>query len=148
MLFEGYTGGGGKDMIDGLMSTGDVGRIGDDGRLYVEGRDDDMIVSGGENVFPQEVEDCLVGHEAVAEAAAIGVDDDDYGKRLRAFVVVRDQQSVSEDDLREHVKANLARYKVPRDVVFLDELPRNATGKVLKKELVEQADDAAGTADG
>ena len=148
MLFEGYTGGGGKDMIEGLMSTGDVGRIGDDGRLYVEGRDDDMIVSGGENVFPQEVEDCLVGHEAVAEAAAIGVDDDDYGKRLRAFVVVRDQESVSEDDLREHVKSNLARYKVPRDFVFLDELPRNATGKVLKKELAEGADDAAGTADG
>ncbi len=147
MLFEGYTGGGNKDMIEGLMSTGDVGRIGEDGRLYVEGRDDEMIVSGGENVFPQEVEDCLVGHEAVAEAAAIGVDDDDYGKRLRAYVVVRDQQSVSEDDLREHVKTNLARYKVPRDFVFLDELPRNATGKVLKKDLVEQADDGAGTAD-
>ena len=92
-----------------------------------------MIVSGGENVFPQEVEDCLAGHEAVAEAAAIGVDDDDYGKRLRAFVVVRDQQSVSEDDLREHVKSHLARYKVPRGFVFLDELPRNATGKVLKR---------------
>jgi fatty-acyl-CoA synthase len=148
MLFEGYTGGGGKDMIEGLMSTGDVGRIGDDGRLYVEGRDDEMIVSGGENVFPQEVEDCLVGHEAVAEAAAIGVDDDDYGQRLRAFVVVRDQESVSEDDLREHVKTKLARYKVPRDFVFLDELPRNATGKVLKQELAERADDAAGTADG
>ena len=148
MLFEGYTGGGGKDMIEGLMATGDVGRIGDDGRLYVEGRDDEMIVSGGENVFPQEVEDCLVGHEAVAEAAAIGVDDDDYGKRLRAFVVVRDQQSVSEDDLREHVKSHLARYKVPRDFVFLDELPRNATGKVLKRDLAERADDGAGTADG
>ena len=145
MLFEGYTGGGHKDMIDGLMATGDVGRIGDDGRLYVEGRDDEMIVSGGENVFPQEVEDCLAGHEAVAEVAAIGVDDDDYGKRLRAFVVVRDQQSVTEDDLREHVKAHLARYKVPRDIVFLDELPRNATGKVLKKELAEhpEADDGA-----
>ncbi len=148
MLFEGYTGGGGKDMIEGLMATGDVGRIGDDGRLYVEGRDDEMIVSGGENVFPQEVEDCLAGHEAVAEAAAIGVDDDDYGKRLRAFVVVRDQQSVSEDDLREHVKSHLARYKVPRDFVFLDELPRNATGKVLKRDLAERADDGAGTADG
>jgi fatty-acyl-CoA synthase len=137
MLFEGYTGGGSKDMVEGLMATGDVGRIGDDGRLYVDGRDDEMIVSGGENVFPQEVEDCLVGHEAVAEAAAIGVDDDDYGQRLRAFVVVRDQQSVSEDDLREHVKAHLARFKVPRDIVFLDELPRNATGKVLKKDLAE-----------
>jgi fatty-acyl-CoA synthase len=137
MLFEGYTGGGSKDMVEGLMATGDVGRIGDDGRLYVDGRDDEMIVSGGENVFPQEVEDCLVGHQAVAEAAAIGVDDDDYGQRLRAFVVVRDQESVSEDDLREHVKAHLARFKVPRDIVFLDELPRNATGKVLKKDLAE-----------
>ena len=135
MLFEGYTGGGNKDMIEGLMATGDVGRIGEDGRLYVDGRDDEMIVSGGENVFPKEVEDCLVGHEAVADAAAIGVDDDDYGKRLRAFVVLREQQSATEEDLKEHVKANLARYKVPREIVFLDELPRNSTGKVLKREL-------------
>jgi fatty-acyl-CoA synthase len=141
MLFEGYTGGGSKDMIDGLMATGDVGRIGEDGRLYVDGRDDEMIVSGGENVFPQEIEDCLVGHEAVAEAAAVGVDDDDYGKRLLAFVVLRDGQSVSEDDLKQHVKSNLARYKVPREVVFLDELPRNATGKVLKRDLAHHADD-------
>ena len=89
MLFEGYTGGGHKEVVDGLMSSGDVGRIGADGRLYVEGRDDEMIVSGGENVFPQEVEDCLRRHEAVVEAAAIGIDDDDYGKRLRAFVVRR-----------------------------------------------------------
>ena len=151
MLFEGYSGGGSKDMVEGLMATGDVGRIGDDGRLYVEGRDDEMIVSGGENVFPQEVEDCLVGHEAVAEAAAIGVDDDDFGKRLRAFVVLREQQSVTEDELREHVKAHLARYKVPRDIVFLDELPRNATGKVLKRDLSDHEDDdrqAEETADG
>ena len=150
MLFEGYTGGGSKDMIEGLMSTGDVGRIGDDGRLYVEGRDDDMIVSGGENVFPQEIEDCLAGHHAVAEAAAVGVDDD-YGKRLRAYVVVREQESVSEDDLRAHVKAHLARYKVPREIVFLDELPRNATGKVLKRDLSDHeeqdGDPAAETAD-
>ena len=88
MLFEGYTGGGNKEVVDGLMATGDVGRLGTDGRLYVEGRDDEMIVSGGENVFPKEVEDCLSRHEAVVEAAAIGVDDDDYGTRLRAFVVV------------------------------------------------------------
>ena len=90
MLFEGYTGGGSKDMVDGLMSTGDVGRFDEDGRLFVEGRDDEMIVSGGENVFPKEVEDCLARHEAVDEVAAIGVDDDDYGKRLRAFVVLAD----------------------------------------------------------
>ena len=134
LLFEGYTGGGHKDMIDGLMSTGDVGRFGDDGRLYVEGRDDEMIVSGGENVFPQEVEDCLVRHEHVVEAAAVGVDDDDFGKRLRAFVVVNDS-SCTEDVLKGWVKENLARYKVPREIVTIDELPRNATGKVLKREL-------------
>ena len=134
LLFEGYTGGGHKDMIDGLMSSGDVGRFDEEGRLFVEGRDDEMIVSGGENVFPKEVEDCLARHEAVDEAAAIGVDDDEYGKRLRAFVVTR-EASVTEDDLKAWVKANLARYKVPREIVFLDELPRNATGKVLKREL-------------
>ncbi|CAN5360118.1 long-chain-fatty-acid--CoA ligase FadD2 [soil metagenome] len=136
LLFEGYTGGGNKDVVDGLMSSGDVGRIGEDGLLYIEGRDDEMIVSGGENVFPKEVEDCLARHDAVVEVAALGVDDDDFGKRLRAFVV-RGDDSVSEDDLKGWVKDNLARYKVPREIVFLDELPRNATGKVMKRELTE-----------
>jgi len=142
ILFEGYTGGGNKDMIDGLMSSGDVGRFDDVGRLFVEGRDDEMIVSGGENVFPKEVEDCLTRHDAVDEAAAIGVDDDDYGKRLKAFVVLVDGQDVSEDDLKAHVKSNLARYKVPREIVFMDELPRNSTGKLLKRELEEDGEDA------
>ncbi len=137
MLFEGYTGGGHKEVRDGLMSSGDVGRIGPDGRLYVEGRDDEMIVSGGENVFPAEVEDCLTRHERVVEAAAIGVEDADYGKRLRAFVVVSPPEP-SEDDLKGWVKQNLARYKVPREIVFLEELPRNATGKILKRELADR----------
>ncbi|MBI2244630.1 MAG: acyl-CoA synthetase, partial [Nocardioides sp.] len=131
--FEGYTGGGHKEVVDGLMSTGDVGRFDADGRLHVEGRDDEMIVSGGENVFPKEVEDCLMRHDAVVEVAAVGVDDPDFGKRLRAFVVV--SRAVPEQELKDWVKENLARYKVPRDVVFLDELPRNATGKVLKRDL-------------
>jgi fatty-acyl-CoA synthase len=143
MLFEGYTGGGSKDVIDGLMSTGDVGRFDEDGRLYVEGRDDEMIVSGGENVFPKEIEDCLVSHDDVVEAAAVGVDDEEFGKRLRAFVVRREGR-VGEEELKELVKQRLARYKVPRDIVFLDELPRNATGKVLKRELVEHAEPADG----
>ena len=138
LLFEGYTGGGHKDMIDGLMSTGDVGRFGPDGRLYVEGRDDEMIVSGGENVFPKEVEDCLARHEAVSEVAAIGVDDADFGKRLRAYVALRGDATVSEDELKDWVKQNLARYKVPREIVFVDELPRNATGKVVKRDLAER----------
>jgi len=141
MLFEGYTGGPeaeveSKEVVDGLMSSGDVGRFDEHGRLYVEGRDDEMIVSGGENVFPQEVEDCLSRHDAVIEVAAIGVEDPRFGKRLKAFVVVG-PDGPSEDDLKEWVKANLARYKVPREIVFLDELPRNATGKILKRELAE-----------
>ncbi len=137
ILFEGYTGGGHKDMHEGLMSSGDVGRFDEDGRLFVEGRDDEMIVSGGENVFPKEVEDCLARHDAVVEVAAVGVDDDDFGKRLRAFVVLSSPGAASEDDLKAHVKDNLARFKVPREIIFLDELPRNATGKVLKRELVD-----------
>jgi acyl-CoA synthetase (AMP-forming)/AMP-acid ligase II len=117
------------------MATGDVGRFDEAGRLFVEGRDDEMIVSGGENVFPKEIEDTLARHEAVADAAAIGVEDTDFGQRLRAFVVLENGKQASADDLKAHVKQNLARYKVPREIVFLDELPRNATGKVLKREL-------------
>jgi acyl-CoA synthetase (AMP-forming)/AMP-acid ligase II/uncharacterized membrane protein len=135
LLFEGYTGGGSKDFIGELMATGDVGRFDEGGRLFVEGRDDEMIVSGGENVFPQEVEDLLARHEAVAEVAALGVEDKQFGQRLRAFVVLDDGKQASEDELKEYVKRSLARYKVPREVIFLDELPRNATGKVLKREL-------------
>jgi acyl-CoA synthetase (AMP-forming)/AMP-acid ligase II len=134
MMFEGYTGGGGKEIIDGLMSTGDVGRFDEAGRLFVEGRDDEMIVSGGENVFPREVEDLLCKHEGVREAAVVGIADEQFGQRLKAFVVPRGEE-LSEQELKEYVKANLARYKVPREIVFLAELPRNATGKVLKREL-------------
>jgi acyl-CoA synthetase (AMP-forming)/AMP-acid ligase II len=137
MLFEGYTGGGSKDTADGLMATGDVGHFDGDGRLFVDGRDDEMIVSGGENVFPQEVEELLSGHEAIADVAVVGVDDDKFGQRLRAVVVKRAGQEIDEDGVKRHVKEHLANYKVPRDVVFMDELPRNATGKVLKRELVE-----------
>jgi fatty-acyl-CoA synthase len=135
MLFEGYTGGGTKDVIGDLMATGDVGRFDSGGRLFVEGRDDEMIVSGGENVFPKEVEDLLARHDSIAEAAAIGVEDSDFGQRLRAFVVAYPGKDVGADELKDYVKRNLARYKVPREIVFLDELPRNATGKVLKREL-------------
>jgi fatty-acyl-CoA synthase len=135
MLFEGYTGGGNKDMVEGLMSTGDVGHFDEGGRLFVDGRDDEMIVSGGENVFPREVEDLLHDHPAVDEVAIIGVEDEEFGQRLKAFVVA---DGVSEDELKKHVKSNLAGYKVPREIVFLDELPRNATGKILKRELAEE----------
>jgi acyl-CoA synthetase (AMP-forming)/AMP-acid ligase II len=140
MQFEGYTGGGNKDVIDGLMSSGDVGHFDEGGRLFIDGRDDEMIVSGGENVFPREVEDLLADLDGVDEVAIIGVDDEEFGQRLAAFVVTTDGASVSEDDIKKHVKSNLAGYKVPRDITFLDELPRNATGKVLKKELAGDGD--------
>jgi acyl-CoA synthetase (AMP-forming)/AMP-acid ligase II len=135
MQFEGYTGGGSKDTIDGLMSSGDVGHLDMDGRLFVDGRDDEMIISGGENVFPREVEDLLADHPSIEEVAVVGVSDDDFGQRLRAFVVVCEGEELTEEQVKEHVRDNLARFKVPRDVVFLDELPRNATGKVLKRVL-------------
>jgi len=139
--FEGYTGGGSKDMINGLMSTGDVGHFDEAGRLFIDGRDDDMIVSGGENVFPGEVEELLITNEAIEEASVIGVEDPEWGWRLVAFVALRPGRQLSEDEAREFVKANLARYKVPREVHFVDELPRNPTGKVLKRELEERDGD-------
>jgi fatty-acyl-CoA synthase len=141
--FEGYTGGGGKPVVDGLMSSGDVGHLDAHGMLYIDGRDDAMIVSGGENVFPDEIEALLSAHPEIEEATAIGVDDETFGQRLRAFVVLRDGAALDADDVREYVRENLARFKVPRDVVFLDRLPRNPTGKVLKRELDAAPETAA-----
>lgn len=135
--FEGYTGGGHKQIIDGLMSSGDVGYFDEHGLLYVSGRDDEMIVSGGENVFPAEIEDLLSGHPEIVEATAIGVEDKEWGQRLRAFVVKAEGSDLDEDEVKRYVREHLARYKVPRDVIFLDELPRNPTGKILKRELRE-----------
>jgi fatty-acyl-CoA synthase len=135
--FEGYTGGETKEQLKGLMSSGDVGHFDDEGRLFIDGRDDEMIVSGGENVFPAEVEELLASHESIEEAAAIGVDDEKFGQRLKAFVVLREGAQLSEDEIKKYVRENLARYKSPREVVFIDELPRNPTGKVLKRDLAE-----------
>lgn len=134
-LFSGYTGGGGKEIIDGLMSSGDMGHFDANGNLLVDGRDDDMIVSGGENVFPQEVEDLIAGMDGVDEVAVVGVPDDEFGQRLAAFVVLHKGAKLTGDQVRESVKSSLARHKVPRDVTFLDELPRNATGKILRRQL-------------
>ncbi|BBZ45577.1 acyl-CoA synthetase [Mycobacterium parmense] len=135
LAFEGYTGGGTKESIMGLMSTGDVGHFDRHGRLFIDGRDDDMIVSGGENVYPGEVEEALAHHPGLADAAVVGVDDEEFGQRLRAYVVARPDAAPTEQEIKEFVRNRLARFKVPRDVVFLDELPRNAGGKVLKRVL-------------
>ena len=134
-LFEGYSSGATKKFHRGFMASGDMGYLDENGRLFVVGRDDEMIVSGGENVYPIEVEKILMTHPAVAEAAVLGVDDEQYGQRLAAFVVLEPAASATSERLKQHVRENLANYKVPREVLVLDELPRNATGKILRNEL-------------
>jgi acyl-CoA synthetase (AMP-forming)/AMP-acid ligase II len=136
--FGGYTSGGTKQFNGDFMSSGDVGYLDEAGRLFVVGRDDEMIVSGGENVYPIEVEKTLVAHEDVAEAAVLGVDDEQYGQRLVAFVVLKPSGSVTPDALKQHVRSGLANYKVPRQIVILDELPRSSTGKILRRELKDR----------
>ncbi|MBU3066562.1 acyl-CoA synthetase [Nocardia sp. NEAU-G5] len=135
--FKGYTDGRTKETVDGMMSSGDVGHFDEHGLLFIDGRDDDMIVSGGENVFPQEVEHLIAQRADVLEAAVVGVADREFGKRLRAIVVPGPDSARDVQEIKDYVKANLARYKVPREVIFLDKLPRNATGKLLRKPLVE-----------
>ncbi|PJE22247.1 MAG: acyl-CoA synthetase [Mycobacterium sp.] len=133
--FDGYTSGKTKDFHAGYMSSGDVGYLDANGRLFVVGRDDEMIVSGGENIYPIEVEKTLAAHPEVAEASVIGVDDEQYGQRLSAFVVLEPGSSATVETLKQHVRDNLANYKVPREITVLDELPRGSTGKILRNEL-------------
>lgn len=136
--FEEYTSGQTKEILDGYMATGDIGYLDDAGRLFVVGRDDEMIVSGGENVYPIEVEKALTGHPDVEDATVLGVEDEKFGQRLAAFVVLKPGAPATPELLKEHVRAELANYKVPRDIVLLDELPRNAVGKILRKELKDR----------
>ncbi|WP_157868787.1 AMP-binding protein, partial [Mycolicibacterium chubuense] len=138
--FDGYTSGATKDFHDGFMSSGDVGYLDGDGRLFVVGRDDEMIVSGGENVYPIEVEKTLTAHPDVAEAAVLGADDEKFGQRLVAFVVLTPGATATPDSLKQHVRDNLANYKVPRQITILDELPRSITGKISRKELQDRID--------
>ncbi|MBI5336410.1 MAG: bile acid CoA ligase [Mycolicibacterium rufum] len=138
--FDGYTSGATKDFHDGFMSSGDVGYLDEEGRLFVVGRDDEMIVSGGENVYPIEVEKTLTAHPDVAEAAVLGADDEKFGQRLVAFVVLTPGAAATPDSLKQHVRDNLANYKVPRQITILDELPRSITGKISRKELQDRID--------
>ncbi|MGV0645759.1 acyl-CoA ligase FadD12 [Mycolicibacterium sp. XJ2546] len=134
-LFDGYTSGTTKDFHEGFMASGDMGYLDDAGRLFVVGRDDEMIVSGGENVYPIEVENVLAAHPQVGEVTVLGVDDEQYGQRLAAFVVPARSATVTEDDLKQYVRENLANYKVPREIRVLEELPRGSTGKILRNDL-------------
>ncbi|SFD69925.1 fatty-acyl-CoA synthase [Actinopolyspora alba] len=135
MLFEGYTNGKEVRRTNGLMPTGDLGYLDQEGRLFIVGRTDDMIVSGGENVYPKETEDVIASFAEVREVAVTGVEDPKHGQRLAAFVVPHEGHELDEDTVRERVKEKLSTFARPRDVVFLDELPRNATGKVVPNRL-------------
>jgi fatty-acyl-CoA synthase len=135
LSFGGYTDGSDKDRLDGLIATGDLGVLDGNGRLTVLGRTDDMVVVGGENVYVGQVEDVLAAHDAVREVAVVGVDDESYGSRLGAHVVL--DRKVDDKELQDWVRSKLARFAVPREVVVHDELPRNTTGKVVKRELVQ-----------
>ena len=140
--FDGYTSGQTKEFHEGFMCSGDVGYVDDAGRLFVVGRDDEMIVSGGENVYPIEVEKTLAAHDDVAEAAVLGVDDEKFGQRLAAFVVLRPGAAATPEELKQHVREHLANFKVPRAITVLDELPRGTTGKISRKELQDRAKNA------
>jgi acyl-CoA synthetase (AMP-forming)/AMP-acid ligase II len=132
---DGYIGGGAKAVIDRLTSTGDMGYLDNAGRLYIVGREDDMIVSGGENVYPRALENALSAHPDVAENAVIGVPDEQFGRRLAAFVVPRSQSDVGIPALREYLKDKVSRFEQPRDIHLVDSIPRNPAGKVIRKEL-------------
>lgn len=135
MLFKGYVGGGHKHSFNGFMNSGDVGHLNAQGLLFIDGREDDMIISGGENVFPQEIEELLAKHPSIADVAVIGVPDEEFGQRLKAFIVLQKNQVEDTALLKDYIKQHVARYKMPRELVFLPELPRNITGKVLKTAL-------------
>ncbi len=127
-----------RDAIrNGWMHTGDIGRMDKDGYFYIEDRLKDMIVSGGENVYPREVEDVLFSHDAVADVAVIGIPDEKWGESVKAFVVLRNGAAASAEELIEYCKGRLAGYKRPQSVDILEALPRNPSGKVLKRELRE-----------
>jgi fatty-acyl-CoA synthase len=123
---------------DGFFSVGDMGRVDEDGYYYLESRKHDMVISGGVNIYPREIEDHLHSHPAILEAAVVGVPDPEWGETLRAFVVLRHGAQLTEAEVIDHCRRELADFKRPRQVTFLPELPRNPTGKILKRELRER----------
>jgi acyl-CoA synthetase (AMP-forming)/AMP-acid ligase II len=124
-----------KALVDGWMHTGDAGSIDDEGYLYVSDRVKDMIISGGENIYPREIEDVLFRLSGVADAAVIGVPDEKWGEAVKAVIQVKDGMTLTEADVRAHCRANLGGFKQPSSVDFIDQIPRNLSGKVLKKDL-------------
>jgi acyl-CoA synthetase (AMP-forming)/AMP-acid ligase II len=139
MHFEGYTGGLPMETRNGMLFMGDIGHLDENGLLYIDGRADEMIVSGGENVFPGAAEDVIARLPQVREVAVTSVSDSEYGERLAAYIVTAPGQRLDAQTVRVHVRSELARYAVPRDVHFRAQLPRNAMGKVVPYRLHETA---------
>ena len=144
MHFDGYTNGETKRVVDGFMSTGDRGRLDANGRLFVEGRLDDMIISGGENLFPQNIEFSLLRHASVNEVAVVGVPDEDLGHKVRAVVVADPVRVTNSKDrsgltrsLKAHLRKDLAPFEIPREFLYVESLPRNAAGKILRRQLLD-----------
>ena len=123
---------------DGWLYTGDLARQDEDGYFYIVDRKKDMIIVGGFNVYPREVEEVLFAHEDIVEAAVIGVPDLDFGEEVQAFVVLKEGSKVSAELLKSYCAERLAKYKVPKTIEFLNELPKNTTGKILRRSLREQ----------
>ena len=123
---------------DGWVHTGDMGYVDEDGYFYLAGRATDMIIRGGENISPEEVENVLHSHPKIEEAAVIGVPDEEWGEVPQAVVVLREGETATAEEIMEYCRANLSSFKRPRSVVFVAELPRNPIGKVLKRVLREQ----------
>jgi acyl-CoA synthetase (AMP-forming)/AMP-acid ligase II len=135
LTFDAYTGGETKDVISDMMDTGDIGCLDGTGRLFIVGRDDDMIVSGGENVYPRAVENALSELPEIADNAVIGVPDEDYGERLAAFVVPQPDADIHEESIRKYLKDKVSRFEQPRDIKVVEKIPRNPAGKVVRNEL-------------
>jgi acyl-coenzyme A synthetase/AMP-(fatty) acid ligase len=135
LKFDAYTGGEKKDVIADMMDTGDMGYLDREGRLFIVGRDDDMIVSGGENVYPRAVENALAELPEIADNAVVGVPDPDYGERLAAFVVPHADAEIEEEALRQYLKRKVSRFEQPRDIKIVRKIPRNPAGKVVRAQL-------------
>jgi acyl-CoA synthetase (AMP-forming)/AMP-acid ligase II len=135
MIFDGYTDESAREWLGGLIGTGDIGHLTPDGVLHVDGREDDMVISGGENVYPSGVENVIAELPQVREVAVIGVPDREYGQRLAAWIVLFPGEQLYAEAVREYVRRSMARFSVPREVYFVTELPRNATGKVIRRYL-------------
>jgi long-chain acyl-CoA synthetase len=125
---------------DGWFRTGDIGRADEDGYFFIVDRKKDMIIRGGYNVYPREIEEVLYEHPDVAEAAVVGLPDPLLGEEVAAAVALKQGATVTVDELRAHVKAQVAAYKYPRHVWFVDALPKGPTGKILKREIVAPAE--------